>query len=57
MRSFRSTFVTVHYWNFYVLLLAIVIHIAGVIVTELRKGGSDRLRHVYGAKGIRSGTS
>ena len=40
MRSFRSAFVTVHYWNFYALLVAIVIHIAGVIVTELREGGS-----------------
>ena len=26
-------------WNFYALLLAIVIHITGVIVTELREGG------------------
>jgi len=39
MRAFRSPFVTVHYWNFYVLLALIVIHIAGVIATELREGG------------------
>ena len=39
MRSFRSAFVTVHYWNFFALLVAIVIHIAGVVVTELREGG------------------
>jgi Ni/Fe-hydrogenase 1 B-type cytochrome subunit len=39
MRSFRSAFVTVHYCNFYALPVAIVIHIAGVIVTELREGG------------------
>jgi len=39
MRSFRSPFVTIHYWNFYALLVAIVIHIAGVVVTELREGG------------------
>jgi len=40
MRSFRSIFLTVHYWNFYTLLVMIVIHIAGVVVTELREGGS-----------------
>ena len=39
MRSFRSSFVTVHYWNFYALLSAIAIHIIGVVVTELREGG------------------
>lgn len=39
MRSFRFPFITVHYWTFYVLLLAIAIHIAGVVVTELREGG------------------
>jgi cytochrome b len=39
MRAFRSPFVTMHYWNFYVLLVLIVIHIAGVIATELREGG------------------
>jgi Ni/Fe-hydrogenase 1 B-type cytochrome subunit len=39
MRSFRSAFVTVHYWNFYALLAVIVIHIVGVVVTELREGG------------------
>jgi Ni/Fe-hydrogenase 1 B-type cytochrome subunit len=39
MRSFRSAFVTVHYWSFYVLLVAVVIHIIGVVITELREGG------------------
>ena len=39
MRSFRSIFLAVHYWNFYALLVMIVIHIAGVVVTELREGG------------------
>jgi Ni/Fe-hydrogenase 1 B-type cytochrome subunit len=39
MRSFRSPFVTAHYWNFYALLFLIAIHIIGVIVTELREGG------------------
>ena len=39
MRAFRSVFLTIHYWNFYALLVAIVIHITGVVVTELREGG------------------
>jgi len=40
MRSFRSGFLTVHYWNFFALIVAILIHIAGVVVTELREGGA-----------------
>jgi len=39
MRSFHFAFLIVHYWNFYALFVAIVIHIAGVVVTELREGG------------------
>ncbi len=39
MRSFRSVFLSIHYWNFYALLGAIVIHVTGVVVTELREGG------------------
>ena len=40
MRSFRSPIVTIHAWNFYALLVAIGIHIAGVVTTELREGGA-----------------
>ena len=40
MRAFRSPIVTIHLWNFYVLMVAIVIHIVGVVVTELREGGA-----------------
>lgn len=39
MRSFRSPYVTAHYWTFYVLLAAALIHLVGVVVTELREGG------------------
>jgi len=39
MRSFRSPFVTVHYWTFYAILFAVVIHVAGVVVTEIRERG------------------
>ena len=40
MRAFRSPILSFHFWNFCALLVAIVIHIAGVIVTELREGGA-----------------
>jgi Ni/Fe-hydrogenase 1 B-type cytochrome subunit len=50
MRAFRSSFVTVHYWVFYALLAAVVIHIAGVIVTELREGGGIVSAMVTGRK-------
>ena len=40
MRSFRSPFVTVYYWTFYAPLFLIAVHIIGVLVTELREGGS-----------------
>jgi Ni/Fe-hydrogenase 1 B-type cytochrome subunit len=39
MRSFRSSFVTIHYWSFFALLAAALIHLVGVVVTELREGG------------------
>ena len=40
MRSFRKPFITVHYYGFYVLLVVAVIHIAAVVITELREGGN-----------------
>lgn len=38
MRAFRKPFITIHYYGFYTLLLFIVIHIAAVVVTELKEG-------------------
>jgi Ni/Fe-hydrogenase 1 B-type cytochrome subunit len=40
MRAFRESFITIHYYNFFVLLFFAVIHILAVVVTELREGGS-----------------
>ncbi len=40
MRGFRTPFISVHYWVFYGLLAAVVVHIVGVLVTELREGGA-----------------
>ncbi|MEQ1578034.1 MAG: cytochrome b/b6 domain-containing protein [Hyphomicrobium sp.] len=39
MRAFRSPIVSAHYWVFYALLAAILVHVAGVVVAELREGG------------------
>lgn len=39
MRAFRKPFITVHYWNFYALCAVIVVHVAAVVLTEIREGG------------------
>ena len=40
MREFRSPIVATHYWTFFALLAAIVLHVAGVAAAEVREGGS-----------------
>ncbi|MBL4580210.1 MAG: cytochrome b/b6 domain-containing protein [Gammaproteobacteria bacterium] len=40
MRSFRKPFITLHETSFYILMCGIVIHVAGVIITEKKEGGS-----------------
>jgi len=37
MRDFRKPFITTHLYVFYALVIAIVLHIAGVVVTEIRE--------------------
>lgn len=37
MRDFRKPFITMHKYVFYTLVVAIVLHIAGVVVTEIRE--------------------
>ena len=37
MRSFRKAFITTHYYVFYILLAAILLHLVGVVATELRE--------------------
>ena len=37
MRDFRKPFITIHYYVFYILLVSIVLHLIGVVVTELRE--------------------
>lgn len=40
MRAFRKPYVTLHYWGFYALLAFVLLHIAAVVVTEVRAGGA-----------------
>jgi cytochrome b len=40
MRSFRKPIALVHLYSFYVLVVVVVTHVAAVIITELREGGS-----------------
>lgn len=40
MRAFRKPFITVHEYCFFILVFAVVLHIAAVILTEIKEGGS-----------------
>ncbi|UCH49303.1 MAG: cytochrome b/b6 domain-containing protein [Betaproteobacteria bacterium] len=40
MRAFRKPFITTHYYSFYAMVVMIVIHIAGVVMVELKEGGN-----------------
>ena len=40
MRAFRKPFITAHYYSFFAIVLMIVAHIAGAVITELKEGGS-----------------
>jgi Ni/Fe-hydrogenase 1 B-type cytochrome subunit len=40
MRAFRKPFALVHLYSFYALIVVVVMHVASVIITELKEGGS-----------------
>lgn len=40
MRAFRSPIIKTHLTGYYVLLVLILLHVAGVVLTEVRKGGN-----------------
>jgi cytochrome b len=40
MRAFRKPFITAHYYSFYAIVVMIVAHITGIVVTELKEGGN-----------------
>ena len=55
MRAFRKPFITAHYYSFYAIVVMIVVHIAAVVITELKEGGGIVSamftgRKVFGAK-------
>lgn len=39
MRTFRKPFIILHYYVFYVLLLAVLVHIAAAVLSEKRGSG------------------
>lgn len=39
MRAFRKPFITLHLYTFYTLGCVVVVHVAAVVITELREGG------------------
>ena len=40
MRAFRKPFILVHLYGFYALVALVGLHVAAVIVTEIREGGT-----------------
>ncbi|MGJ0484432.1 MAG: cytochrome b/b6 domain-containing protein, partial [Methylomicrobium sp.] len=53
MRSFRKPIVSVHLYSFYVLMVMVVVHVAAVIVTELREEGNIISAMFTGRKSMR----
>lgn len=53
MRAFRKPFVVTHLYSFYLLVAVVVIHIAAVVITELREGGSLTSAMITGRKILR----
>ncbi len=49
MRAMRAPFVRIHGYAFYALLVLAVLHIAAVIVTEIR-GGGNLISAIHGKK-------
>ncbi|MGD9662706.1 MAG: hypothetical protein AB7U63_15680, partial [Porticoccaceae bacterium] len=40
MRAFRKPFITTHLYSFCALMITIVVHIAAVVITDIREGGN-----------------
>jgi len=40
MRALRKPFAVVHLYSFYLLIAVVILHIAAVVITEIREGGS-----------------
>lgn len=53
MRAWRKPFAVLHVYSFYVLAVVVVMHVAAVIITELKEGGSIISAMFTGRKIIR----
>ena len=54
MRTFRKPFITTHYFVFFILLAAIILHIIGVIVTEIKEKNAIVSAMITGKKYFKS---
>jgi cytochrome b len=50
MRSFRATFVEIHEIAFYLIAIAVVLHLIAVVVTEIHEGGAITSAMITGRK-------
>lgn len=50
MRAFRKAFAVTHLYSFYLLVAVVVVHVAAVVVTEIREGGSITSAMITGRK-------
>lgn len=55
MRAMREPYAIVHLYSFYLLAAAVVIHVAGVVVTEIREGGG-LISAMFTGRKVLSGT-
>jgi len=53
MRSLREPFALIHLYSFYLLVIGIVIHVTGVVITELREGGGLTSAMISGRKALK----
>lgn len=53
MRAMRKPFAAAHLYGFYVLIALVVLHVAAVIITEIREGGSITSAMFTGKKILR----
>jgi cytochrome b len=55
MRALREPFVAVHLYNFYLLLVVIVLHVAAVVITDIKEG-SGIISAMFTGRKVVSGT-
>lgn len=50
LRTMRAPVIQIHYWVFYTLIGAVAVHVASVVLTELRERGSIVSAMIHGKK-------